>query len=598
MAIGGVGTDGRMRRWLSLFLECVLAIAVAALLVPWITGRAAVGSGAWRVSLDDAYRPLVVALACAGLLGLLTARGERYARWRVASWTCLAAAAAFVAAIALRGRPDAYPAGDLAVAELYVLHTTRGTWALGPYSQFYWHHPGPLMFQLLAPLYAAAGQHPAALSLGAGLINGGALAAGMWLAARRLPAIVAGAVFLASLVWVIRSGGLVTSYWNPHLIVLPLLLYFWLAVTVAAGATRLMPALAAAGTFLVQTHVGTTPVVATLGALAVALAWIEARRGPEGPVTWRRALNATAWVAILLWALPLAEELTARPGNMTRLAAWFWEHRGDGQPLAGALSTWGQTLSSPIWAPWFTPPVGWAVPAGFQAVAAILGVVQVAALALVAWRDRGSAWATACGLAAAAGVVALLSIARIPGQVQDHAVFWVGILGTIGVGLLLGVAALRIAPLLAHAIEERDALVRTMTTGVLAAVVLLSTVVHVGPAGPGAGGDTPPIRDLYVATAEGLERHRAASPLVRIDGDVWSEAAGTLLQLHKRGVPLAVERESLHMFGAPFAAAGCGGSHVLRFVRGGVQADGEAIARAGRVEARLDPAPACSPIEP
>ena len=36
-------------------------------------------------------------------------------------------------------------------------------------------------------------------------------------------------------------------------------------------------------------------------------------------------------------------------------------------------------------------------------------------------------------------VVALLSVLRMPGQVQDHAVFWMGILGAIGWGLLIGI---------------------------------------------------------------------------------------------------------------------------------------------------------------
>ena len=594
MTIGSAGIPGQTRRRLSTFLAIVLAVSVVALILPWLTGRAAVGSGVWRITLDDAFRPLVVALACAGLLGLLGRGTTLAAPWRAASWACLGGAAALVAAIALRGRPDAYPAGDLAIVELYVVHTTRTAWTLGPYSQFYWHHPGPLMFQLLAPLYAAAGGHAAALSLGAGLINTGALAAAMWLAARRLPAIVTAGLFLAILSWVVRADGLVTSYWNPHLILLPLLLWFWLAFTVAAGGTRLMPALAAVAAFLVQTHVGTTPVVAAVSVWAVALAWIESRPTPVGRLTWRQALNASAWVTVLLWALPLAEELTVRPGNMSQLASWFWEHRGDRQTILGALSIWGQALNSAIWPAPFAHPVGWTLPTGVQPVAAFLGVFHVAALTAMAWRERGSAWATACGLAAAADVVALLSIVRIPGEVQDHAVFWVGIPGTIGFGLLLGIAGMRITPALAQAIAGRETLLRTVATSVLAAAALIRVVA---PLERDPGRDTDPIRDLSVAVTEGLERRKAGVPFVRIGDDAWSEAAGALLQLYKRGVPFAVERQSVHMFGSPLAADGCRHSHVLRFVRGDSQAGGEVIARAGAVEARLEQVPACT-IEP
>jgi hypothetical protein len=304
-------------------------------------------------------------------------------------------------------------------------------------------------------------------------------------------------------------------------------------------------------------------------------------------------------VTALLWALPLAEELTARPGNMTRLATWFWEHRDDGQPVLGAVNTWARALAGAL-LPRFAHPVGWAVPPAVDPVATILAPVQVAALVAVAWRDRGSSWAIACGLAAATEGIALLSILRMPGEVQDHAVFWMGILGTIGWGLLAGIVAMRLAPGIARAMRTREHLVSTTLALAPAALALLlaagAFARSLAPAGPNATAQQ--VRDLTAATVEGLARHRAGSPLVRIDGEVWSEAAGTLLQLHKRGVPFVVERESIHMFGAPLAAAGCDRTHVLRFVPAGSRAEGAPIARAGSVEARLEAAPACGSIDP
>jgi hypothetical protein len=255
-------------------------------------------------------------------------------------------------------------------------------------------------------------------------------------------------------------------------------------------------------------------------------------------------------------------------------------------------------LNSPLWPPWFVRPVGWAVSIGFHPVASLLGVLHVAALAAVAWRDRGSRWATACGLAAAADVVALMSIVRIPGEVQDHAVFWVGVLGTIGVGLLLGIAAMRLIPSIADAIARRETLVRIATTGVLAAVALLLTAAGVAPLERDPGDHPQPIGDLAAATAEGLERRHAGAPFVRIGDDAWSEAAGTLLQLYKRGVPFGVERQSVHMFGSPLAADGCRHSHVLSFVAAGSPAGGEVIARTGTGEVRLEPSPGCVAGEP
>jgi hypothetical protein len=47
----------------------------------------------------------------------------------------------------------------------------RGVWPLGPYSRFGWHHPGPLYFYLLAPLYAAGGFRFVGINVSAAIIN-------------------------------------------------------------------------------------------------------------------------------------------------------------------------------------------------------------------------------------------------------------------------------------------------------------------------------------------------------------------------------------------------------------------------------------------
>src|SRR5207249_6849396 len=58
----------------------------------------------------------------------------------------------------------------VAVLELYTLRATQGLQLTGPYSRFGWHHPGPIYFYLLAPLYAASGHDPVSLQITALLI--------------------------------------------------------------------------------------------------------------------------------------------------------------------------------------------------------------------------------------------------------------------------------------------------------------------------------------------------------------------------------------------------------------------------------------------
>ena len=58
--------------------------------------------------------------------------------------------------------------------------TIRGLQAVGAYSRFGWHHPGPALFYLLAPFYLLGGSTEVALSAGAISINLISLLAVAW----------------------------------------------------------------------------------------------------------------------------------------------------------------------------------------------------------------------------------------------------------------------------------------------------------------------------------------------------------------------------------------------------------------------------------
>src|SRR5262249_36300232 len=55
------------------------------------------------------------------------------------------------------GRPYT-SSGDTAFIELGVRQAIRHGNAIGVYSRYGWHHPGPALFYLLAPLYALSGE--------------------------------------------------------------------------------------------------------------------------------------------------------------------------------------------------------------------------------------------------------------------------------------------------------------------------------------------------------------------------------------------------------------------------------------------------------
>jgi hypothetical protein len=590
-------------RWLPALLAVVAVVALLALAAPWLSGRAVLSIGPWRVSSRDPFRPVSVALFCIGLFGLIERRVAARGMWRGVSWGLIAAAVAITLATLLRGAPQGIATGDAAVAELYVLHAMRTAWPFGPYSQYFWHHPGPAMFYALAPLYGAAGQNPAALNLGAAFINIAAIAGGMWLAARRMPVLVSVSLAVTLAIWVARTASISTSYWNPHLILFPLLLFFWLAAAVCSGSSALIPVLAVAGSFLVQTHVGVTPVVFGLAALAIVMGRERASSQPDGtaPPSRRRVLNASAWLLLFLWALPFAEQVTGNPGNLTALAEFFWERRDSQQTLIGAANVWAFAMGGAL-VPQFRHPIGWAVSGALHPVALILAVVQVAGLLTAALRLRHHrSLARALGCAIVAELIALFAVLRVPGEVHDHAVFWIGILGTVGWGLLIGSVAMLAAPQLESLLRPRARLWQVSLTASVTALALVLSAVWFVRAQTGAGqhqGVAADVDTLYLAIVDALASRRVATPLVRIKSEVWSEAAGTLLQMYKRGQPFAVERRWLHMYGPPLAATGCFYSHTMRFMPVGSEGSGELIARAGAVEVRLEPTPACGPLEP
>src|SRR5258708_627280 len=120
----------------------------------------------------------------------------------------------------LRSTPNAFPFGDAAIIEIYTLQAVRGFLKLGPYSQFLWHHPGPIYFYSLVPFYELSGGRAIGLAASALTINFASVVTTGWIAARNRGRPVA-AVLVASLVIdLLRADGLAASGWIPRVMLL------------------------------------------------------------------------------------------------------------------------------------------------------------------------------------------------------------------------------------------------------------------------------------------------------------------------------------------------------------------------------------------
>jgi hypothetical protein len=121
--------------------------------------------------------------------------------------------------------------------------------------------------------------------------------------------------------------------WNPYIIALPAMWFLVLCVLAVRGLASLRPA-TVVGSFLVQTHVGTVPMVAALRIAVAAYRRWTSRRHP-GAVQPGLTRVGWLWAGLLglAWVPVIAEQLGG--GNLTRIADFFLT-AGDGQSPSAA----------------------------------------------------------------------------------------------------------------------------------------------------------------------------------------------------------------------------------------------------------------------
>ncbi|HEV7721187.1 MAG TPA: hypothetical protein VGO60_07875 [Iamia sp.] len=213
--------------------------------------------------------------------------------------------------------------------------------------------PGPLGYWVLAPA-AQIGPLWLVAAL-AGALAAGALAATVHLAGRR-GGIALMLPLTAGLVLSARAFDPVNLAvgWNPSIGLAPMALLVLLAWSVGVGERGWLPLTFAVASFLAQVHVTyTLPAIAAV-AVAVAggwgpdaLGWLRGRRvgaaAATPPRRSARPLVLAAAVGAVLWAIPLAQQLTRHPGNLTLLSR---SARGEvrGIEVAGHVLAWSVGL--------------------------------------------------------------------------------------------------------------------------------------------------------------------------------------------------------------------------------------------------------------
>ncbi|MFI5180599.1 MAG: hypothetical protein ACHQPI_04345 [Thermoanaerobaculia bacterium] len=455
--------------------------------------------------------------------------------------------------------PDSAAEDDAAVLELRTMEAGRGRSLVGPYSRFRFSHPGPAEFYILYPIHLLGGRRTGALAVGAALINGVATSLLAWLAVRFFGVRRGAALVLlhVGLLQKLDSVGL-AGIWNPTITVVPFALFVFLAVAFSVGGFGYLPAAAVVASFIVQTHIGYLPAVAACSAAAV---WERARETSLGSDARRsgRALALTLGMLVLIWLLPVIEQIRESPGNMTLILRTFRAARA-----FHSFQDVFQAVSVPLTAG-LLKLVELIVPSTSDQRAAGAGVATlllVALLPLFRFRAarREDTPARVLGTISIALVAASFwSAMNVPDELHWYLFQWVSVVGLAGWG---AIAMTLLGPLDEGEESPRKLFLgRAVLSGTIV-VALLATVGRIRDLRNGVGLPVDPrgnveLQELTEAVDGFLAKNGFAKPLISIASeDRWVPAAGLVLNLSKAGYRVTVDEGWWWMYGRSFRSTG------------------------------------------
>ena len=473
----------------------------------------------------------------------------------VATLAALVALPGLLAVVSASGR-DWAPVHDWAIIAFRV-SDVGGEHAplVGMPSRYEWSHPGPALFWVLNPFYRALGVR--GVLVGTGLLNvaslGGACAIAYRRAGRSFMVLFA---FTAAVLVHATTPTLLVDPWTPWVAVLPFLCFTMLAWSVMCGDARCIPFLVGVGSFVVQTHVGYAPLVAGLG--LVAAAWVlTASRAVRGATSgaprarlWQRPAITDAIVAVVMWAPPVAQQVSGSDGNLSELATFFADPPDPALGLGDAIGVVGHQLSVP--APWIRglPPdsegdfvqkiskQGSSLPA-FAMLGALL-------LAAVLARRRGLHDESAlAALAAASIVVGTTAVARVTGGAYEYLVRWLWVVALLAWTALAWTATRLVASYLRDSGRTSTS---TRAARGLTATVVLATALTAGissrdalpvdlPEAPGADA----VAALAGPVSHALPEGETFLLTVFDSRDSGAAGPGLTLQLDRRGHTVRME---------------------------------------------------------
>lgn len=450
------------------------------------------------------------------------------------------------------------PTTDWALIEWQVRHVGDQLPLLGAPSSVGFHHPGPAIYLVLAPLYHLLGADPRALSIATGGLAAAAVI-GIGATAWRRGGLVPTAAATAVALWLAGSlpAGTLLDPWNPWVAVLP---FAWLLVlvwSVLDDDRWALPLAALVASFVVQAHVGYAIPVTALAALVAAHLLTHRRATSEPPRAGiatsgagRGPLIAVATIAVVVavWALPAWQQVTGDDGNVARLWTYATDgSAGDRPALGDSVGLVATELGWP--GPWLTghEPIenigAQTLPSPWWRLVVAAGALGLAAVAARPDRSARRLVATAAVASASTAVAVLL--------VEEGRAFPYALRLTWPASAAIGLAVIIAG---ASRLTRHTPAARTPLAGGVVALALMAAVRLVVVSGDAiVPVDRPDQRDHERAClAQLLPDVRAAAgegPAHVTQVEWWPAMSGPIVnELDRAGVAVAVdERLGFHL---------------------------------------------------
>ena len=441
----------------------------------------------------------------------------------------------------VHGVPDLPSSGDAALLELSTRNVFSRWILLGPYSRFLFFHPGPMYFQIRYPVYAILGQSSSSFLVVTVLIQMLCLYFA-WRSVESSEGAATASVFLvpAALYLLATDKSIWLSEWNPHIVILPFMLFVISLAAAVSGRPAWLAASVVAGSLAAQTHIAVIPSMAAVTIAAVVFALWPRLIASGARIRFRpKPLLVGLGLFVLLWSAPLYQQLFPRggQGNMSRIVQYFQESEPQ-LDTGRALETWKSAMICLR---------GGILEAGPGMRTAAIGVrLGLLVAAFVFLRKRGdhpflASLAVFCVLLHG---ISLYSVTQIRGQLTDYLVQWAGVIPLLSVFVLLGTLLVLLG-------RKRGVCVR-----LAAALFLLYSAValpievrdYYRPELHPSWNAEIAVGELSGQLRENLELDDETFYVIRlVSGNQWPIMFGLLNSLEKMGLPAGVQENRFYI---------------------------------------------------